>query len=167
MTTFRSLRAPGLGWLTAALITLAMGAGISAETPDRPAPPSPPQAPEAPPPPPAPDVPSDTTPEDLQPERRRSMRLGPPTVRIGQDIVVRAGETAEFFRGEIVQIGVEIQIRSRQLERIGPGGFRKRDGFFDFRAGRSRLSRGRSLSRHNRRRSRCITRIATHLGRRF
>jgi uncharacterized RDD family membrane protein YckC len=93
MITSRSLRAPGFGWLTATLITLAIGAGVSAETPDRPAPPSPPQAPEAPPPPPAPDVPSDTTPDGMPPEWRRSMRLGQPTVRIGQDIVVRAGET--------------------------------------------------------------------------
>ena len=90
MITFRSLRAPGLGGLMAALLTLAIGAGVSAQTPDRPAPP---QAPEAPPPPPAPDVPSDTTPDGMPPEWRRSMRLGHPTVRIGQDIVVRAGET--------------------------------------------------------------------------
>ncbi len=116
MTTFRLLRPRAIGWIAAALIALAIVPGAGAQGQAEPASPSSSRVtPPAPPAAPSPDVPQ-ATPDgpppdgaaaDVEPERSR--RYGQPSVRIGQDLFVRAGEVVR----EVVVISGSATIEGR------------------------------------------------------
>ena len=87
MMTLRSLRAHGVAWLTAGVIALALGAGVSAQTPERPAPASRPEASDAPPAATAAPQPPPAATDELQAEEegfRRRRLYARPAVRIGE-----------------------------------------------------------------------------------
>ena len=111
MITSRSLRAHGIAWLTAGVIALGLGAGVSAQTPERPAPASRPQVSDPPPDATASPQPSPAATDELQAEEDgfRRRRFARPAVRIGEDHLVRAGESVR----EVVVISGSATIEGR------------------------------------------------------
>ncbi len=117
MMSFRWLPARGRGRrrLMAGVLVLALGTGLSAQTPAPPDPPASPQQPvppprpasPAPPPTPAPPPAPEVTDAERVPDRFR--RYGQPVVRIGQDYRLRAGEAV----GDIVVISGSANVEGR------------------------------------------------------